>query len=194
MSLHNHRQRCTGDSICTCSQCCLCRECLFFRRSRKLYSGQQATFRQKKFKSGPKQGKVRKEKRDIPYTLEQFQAWLQVVLEDTPWCCYCRESVDILNISPDHEHAVSRGGSLELANLRNCCGICNRRKGKLSGKEFMFLRKCVETMPEAARGDIWKRLGGGIKFMGGGKPKAPSVTVKATNILAIPAPKDGELF
>lgn len=56
----------------------------------------------------------------------------------------------------------------------------------------MFLRKCVETMPEAARSDIWKRMGGGIKFMGSPKSVQQETPLKAGNILVIPAPKEGK--
>jgi len=159
-----------------------------------MYDGLRGRLAAKKWKSGKRQGEIRREKIDIPYTLEQFRGWLTVVLEDTPACEYCREPIDILTISPDHQIPVSRGGSLERDNLRGACVKCNTRKGKLTGKEFMFLRKCVDTMPEAARSDIWKRLGGGIKFMGGKKPVAVAETVKSRNVLAIPAPKSDELF
>lgn len=194
MSLHNKGQHCTNLSSCTCSKHCLCRACIFDRRSRTMYDGLRGRLAAKKWKSGARAGTIRKEKIDIPYTLEQFRAWLTVVLEDTPWCTYCGVAIDILTISPDHEIPISRGGSLGIANLRGTDVKCNTRKGKLTGKEFMFLRKCVETMPETARADIWKRLGGGIKFMGGSKPKVPVATVRATNVLAIPAPKANTLF
>lgn len=194
MSVHNFRMKCSKLPSCMCPLHCLCRACIFDRRSRTMYDGLRGRLAAKKWKSGARAGTIRKEKIDIPYTLDQFRGWLRVVLEDSPHCEYCRIPIDILTISPDHEIPVSRGGSLELANLRGTDVKCNTRKGKLTGKEFMFLRKCVDTMPEAARSDIWKRMGGGIKFMGGKKPIAAAEPVKARNVLAIPAPKDGELF
>lgn len=213
MSQHNKGERCTGLPSCMCSKHCLCRSCIFDRRSRTMYDGLRGRLAAKKWKSGARAGTIRKEKIDIPYTLDQFRAWLRVVLEDTPHCEYCHTPIDILTISPDHQIPVSRGGSLELANLRGTDMKCNQRKGRLTGKEFMFLVKCVATMPEAARSDIWKRMGGGIKFMGGKKPIPPTFpsipndmqypdgrwkksdrVIRPRNILAIPAPKSDELF
>lgn len=154
-----------------------------------MYDGLRGRLAAKKWKSGARAGTIRKEKIDIPYTLDQFRGWLRVVLEDSPHCEYCRIPIDILTISPDHEIPVSRGGSLELANLRGTDVKCNTRKGKLTGKEFMFLRKCVDTMPEAARSDIWKRMGGGIIHFGN-KKNPEKTEIKGRSILAIPAPQN----
>jgi len=152
-----------------------------------MYDGMRGRNAAKRWKSGKRQGTIRKEKVEIPFTLEQFRGWLTVVLEDTPWCVYCREPIDILTISPDHDMPVSRGGSLELANLRNCCDSCNRTKGGLTASEFRFLMKCIATMPESARKDILKRLRGGIHFFGSKKKEAaPEMLSGMTNVIAIP--------
>jgi hypothetical protein len=149
----------------------------------------QSRLKERKWKSGKKEGKVRVEKRDLPYTLEQFRAWLTCVLEDTPFCEYCQAPISITTISPDHAKPLSRGGSLELANLRGCCDPCNRGKADLLPGEWMFLLKCIRTLPEAARGSIMKRLRGGILHFGTKKKE-----ITATNVLAIPAPKAEMLF
>src|ERR1700679_1511214 len=163
---HNYGQRCTKAPHCNCSRCCLCYKCLFDRRARSLYSGMQSRLKERKWKSGRNEGKVRVEKREVPYTLEQFKAWLRVVLEDSPHCEYCGIAISITTISPDHAKPMKRGGSLELKNLRGCCQSCQNGKADLLPGEWMFLLKCVATMPEPARVSIMRRLRGGILHFG----------------------------
>lgn len=189
MSTHNKGQRCDGFSDCRCPKCCLCRECLFFRRSASIFSGLQSRLKERKWKSGAREGKVRVEKRELPFDLAQFRAWLTVVLEDTPFCEYCGNAIDILTISPDHAIPMTRGGSLGLANLRGCCGPCNKMKGSLLPGEFKSLLKGLATFSEAGRNDVMKRLRGGILHFGSKKKE-----LKPTNILAIPSPKADTLF
>jgi 5-methylcytosine-specific restriction endonuclease McrA len=191
VSEHNRGESCTKQSACTCPKCCRCYQCLFMRRSTTLYSGMRSRLQERRYKSGPREGKVRVAKQFLPFTPENFRDWLRVVLEDEPFCSYCKEPINILTISPDHRTPLSRGGSLELANICGACVTCNTRKGRLKPGEFMFLRECVATLPEAARGDIWRRLtaGGGTRRIG-----APRVaqTVKPRglsggDVIAMPA-------
>jgi 5-methylcytosine-specific restriction endonuclease McrA len=181
---HNWGMECSKRQDCVCAKCCICTGCLFDRRSASLYRGMQSRFGQKLWKTGKREGTIRREKRDIPFSLDQFRAWLRVVLEDTPHCTYCGASINISTITPDHAIPIKRGGSLALANLRECCQPCQGGKGDLKPGEWTFLMKCVATMPEAARVSIMRRLRGGILHFGSRK-----VEPKATNVLAIPAKK-----
>jgi hypothetical protein len=143
----------------------------------------------KKWKTGKRAGTVRVEKREIPYNLEEFKSWLRVTLEDHPFCEYCKCSISLMTISPDHATPVKRGGSLERKNLRGACSPCNRLKGELLPGEFKTLIACIGTFTEHGRNDVVKRLKGGILHFGS-KRKEPV----ATNVLAIPAPQSEELF
>lgn len=187
MSQHNRGQHCTKAPNCQCPKHCLCRECIFDRRSRTLYDGLRGRLAAKKWKTGERAGTIRKEKIEIPYTLEQFRSWLRVVLEDTPRCDYCLVAIDILTISPDHAKPIKRGGSLNLANLRECCDVCNRTKGELLPGEFKALMKGLKTFTEHGRNDVLKRLRGGIIHFGNHQKESTPPELKATNILAIPA-------
>lgn len=172
-----------------CPKCCLCRDCMFTRRAKSIYDGLRGRLAARKWKSGERQGEIRRAKIDIPYTLDQFHAWLIVVLEDTPFCEYCGCSIDIMTISPDHAKPLKRGGSLNLANLRPACSPCNRAKGELLPGEFKALLKGLVSFTEHGRNDVMKRLRGGILHFGNKEPE-----IKAKNILAIPAPKADTLF
>lgn len=146
----------------------------------------QSRFGQKLWKNGKRAGTIRREKRNIPFTIDDFRSWLTVVLEDHPFCEYCGERVTIMDISPDHARPVSRNGSLGRDNLRVCCDPCNRIKGELLVGEFKALMEGLKNFTEAGRNDIIKRLKGSILHFGNQKKEDP----KATNVLAIPAKKN----
>lgn len=193
MSAHNRGQKCTKANDCRCQKHCLCYACLFDRKSRSLYDGLRGRLAAKKWKTGERAGQIRKEKIDIPYTLDEFRAWLMVTLEDHPECVYCHCSISLMTISPDHAKPVSRGGSLERKNLRGSCSPCNRTKGELLPGEYKALLDGLKTFTEVGRNDVLKRLRGGILHFGTKKKEegAPAVAkeLKATNILAVPAKK-----
>src|SRR5882672_299636 len=191
MSQHNKGERCTKLTSCMCPAHCLCRECMFHRRSASLFSGLQSRLKERKWKTGERAGIVRVAKRDLPFNIAQFRAWLTVVLEDTPHCEYCLIVIDIQTISPDHAVPMTRGGSLAIANLRPCCSPCNKMKGSLLPGEYKALLKGLETFTEAGRNDVMKRLRGSILHFG---TKKKEVALKPTNILAVPAPKADTLF
>ena len=188
MSQHNRGIKCTDRNDCICPKCCLCHDCLFTRRSTSLYSGLVSRLKEKKWKTGKRAGTVRKEKQPIPFTAEEFRAWLRVVLEDSPSCEYCKDPINISTISPDHYIPISRGGSLDRANLRGCCKDCNNTKGSLLPGEFRALMDGLKTFSEAGRMDILRRLRGGIRHFGRKTVAANSVVQESpTAIVAYPA-------
>lgn len=194
---HNWRQPCTKRADCDCSECCLCRECLFDRRSASMYRGMKSRLREKKWKSGKREGQVRIEARPIPYSIDQFRAWLRCVLEDTPRCEYCEEPIDIMTISPDHATPMNRGGSLELANLRGACERCNTLKGSLLPGEFKALLAGLKTFTEDGRKDIIRRLmGAAVHFhrpkAGGKPPKQVEARPPTDGVLAFPPLRGAE--
>jgi hypothetical protein len=191
---HNYGQKCTKRKDCDCRDCCLCRSCLFDRRSGSLYRGMQSRFAAKKWQSGERAGEIRRPKRDLPFSLDQFRAWLRVILEDEPNCEYCGQPIDIMTISPDHAKPVSRGGSLALANLRPCCKDDNALKGELLPGEYKALLAGLKTFTDAGRKDVLSRLRGSSVHIFPKKPSQVKPELKATNVLALPAKKQEELF
>ena len=59
----------------------------------------------------------------------------------------------------DHFTPLSRGGTGERHNLWFSCGTCNRRKGSLTGTEFLKLIDFVNEMDSKAQAYIWGKLG-----------------------------------
>jgi hypothetical protein len=148
----------------------------------------RSRLKEKVWKSGKRAGQVRVEKREMPFTLEQFRRWLEVTLEDEPHCVYCGDPINIMTISPDHAVPMSRGGSLALANLRGCCGPDNATKGNLLPGEYKALIAGLKTFSEAGRNDVLRRLrGAAVHFHHKAKPAAtvaPKQPVEGT--LAFP--------
>jgi hypothetical protein len=148
----------------------------------------QSRLKERKWKSGTKAGQVRVERRELPFSMEEFRSWLMVVLEDEPFCAYCGASINIQTISPDHAVPMARGGSLDRPNLRPSCDPCNRLKGNLLPGEFKAILGLLKQLPEAARTDITRRLRSGsmgVRLRFGPKKEA----IKGTNVLALPAQK-----
>lgn len=183
---HNYGVACTKRPDCGCIKHCLCYPCQFDRRSASMYRGMQSRFAEKKWQTGKREGQVRRERKIIPFTLDEFRAWLRCTLEDEPFCTYCNRALTLMNISPDHAQPVKRGGTLERKNLRGACDVCNRTKGELLAGEYRALLKGLETFTEAGRNDVLKRLRGAHLHFGGSRKMAEPT---ATNVLALPAPK-----
>jgi 5-methylcytosine-specific restriction endonuclease McrA len=184
---HLHDPVCTKKAGCNCAKHCVAYACLFARRSASIYRGLQSRMAAKKWQSGARKGEIRREKITIPYTLDEFRAWLRVTLEDQPVCEYCTVSINIMNISPDHAKPLKRGGTLERRNLRGVCDICNRTKGELLPGEYRALMAGLATFTEAGRNDVLKRLRGAHLHFGGSRDEKK---LEAKNVLAIPAKKE----
>lgn len=54
-------------------------------------------------------------------------------------CPYCKEVIQLKDISLDHVIPLSRGGKAHMSNLQPTCFKCNRTKGALTGTEFSEL-------------------------------------------------------
>lgn len=51
-------------------------------------------------------------------------------------CAYCGEELSLKEMTIDHIHPSSIGGSSDIDNLNPCCSICNEFKKDLSVEEF----------------------------------------------------------
>ena len=51
-------------------------------------------------------------------------------------CAYCGEEINLKEMTVDHIHPASLGGTSEPENLNPCCSICNEFKKDLLVEEF----------------------------------------------------------
>lgn len=81
------------------------------------------------------------------------------ILENTErMCWYCREEMDIQDISLDHGEPISRGGTHKKENLVLCHKKCNLAKGDLTENEFHGLVGLLAELGEEAYNSVMKRL------------------------------------
>jgi 5-methylcytosine-specific restriction endonuclease McrA len=142
----------------------------YHERSSKMYTAMRARFREKRFKSGRRQGSVRVPGRNLDFTQDEFRWFFLLQLggkaDGCGKCNYCNVPLDALNIGFDHMIPVSRGGDLALINLAPTCDSCNRLKGQLTDKEFVRFRQILQQavasgdLGFAGMADIEKRLKG----------------------------------
>jgi hypothetical protein len=147
----------------------------------------KSTFAARYWKTGKRAGMVRVPGRELPFDLEDLRRHLakRIGLNAKP-CTYCGAAIDILSLSLDHQDPVSRGGSLALDNLVECCADCNRLKGPLTAEEFGLLLDFLRKLPAAAQTDLRQRLKAGAmgiknRFMGRG-PKADPNAVRPARV------------
>jgi hypothetical protein len=140
-------------------------QAIFTKRSLSIYRSMKARFAPKT----NKKGKLIRVGREVPFTLEEFRAWLLAEFKSVDAairCAYdCGAVLDILNFHTDHKTPITRGGTLALDNLALACEECNRIKGELTAREYVALRQGLETFSEPARRDIYKRLKTGAGFL-----------------------------
>ena len=157
----------------------------FDLRCASLYRGMQSRYRPRYWKSGRRQGQLREPGREIPFDVSDLGQFLggRIGLNAKP-CPYCGTAIDILTLSLDHKIPSSRGGSLGLENLTECCADCNRLKASLTEAEFEALLAFSNALAPAAQTDLRQRRKAGamgirqrfIKGRGddaGGQPRAP---------------------
>jgi 5-methylcytosine-specific restriction endonuclease McrA len=138
----------------------------------------------------------RKDKRDrvyryakqIPFTLEGYRSWCMEQLggseEGTCRCAYCGCPLDIVTMVTEHRTPPNRGGSLAFDNLCTSCDACNQKKGGALADSWLFLKKCLDQLPESCRRDFERRLQMAVKMAAGSrwrnsqrfKNKQPAVT------------------
>lgn len=113
----------------------------FIRRSLIIYNGQSV--------------RAEKQKKDVPFTLEEFRTWLKPFVGE--WCA-CGKRLTMKALSVDHNIPVSRDGSYALDNLVCRCKQCNLRKGAVLPGEFQQLLDLVNTFTPESKEDIFRRL------------------------------------
>lgn len=144
----------------------------FLARTSSLYSAMKQRFSEKRNKVG----RIIRIGRELPFTRDQFQNWVAMKLggtEGAVQCRYCRVWMTALDIGFDHVEPVSQGGGLGLDNLDACCDACNRLKGNLTYRTFMWLIAAMlkaglpNEMTVADRKNLESRLKtGGMQYRG----------------------------
>lgn len=131
----------------------------FMRRTLSIYNGQLKRFAEW-LMSKPDAEKIT----TFPYTLEEFRTAAERAIE-TGKCHYCRGKLTLKKLTPDHRHAIARGGDWALSNVVFCDQSCNWQKGKMDGVEFRRLLKFADKyLSPVSAADMKRRLSLGGKW------------------------------
>ena len=106
-----------------------------------------------------KHGRVTQVGRELPFSLEDFRAWVLTQIGGSEYgvgrCEYCVRPIDLERLVSDHATPISAGGDLGLSNLVGCCERCNAAKGPMWAHEYRALLKFLLTIsPESAENII----------------------------------------
>jgi len=106
---------------------------------RKKKSESKEDFKPSKEKPEKKEADEKYKKTAIPKAIKQL-VW-NVHIGDTvaKAKCYCCKSTEIMNVSFHCGHVIpeSKGGTLDISNLRPICSLCNSSMGSRHMHEFM---------------------------------------------------------
>jgi 5-methylcytosine-specific restriction endonuclease McrA len=147
----------------------------FERRTRTLYYSMSKRFAERRYKNGPRKGRIFRVGRELPFNLAEFQKFVLECLggnrSGSCLCHYCGTApLHAANIGLDHEWPIAQGGSLEVVNLKPCCDSCNRLKNKMSPVGFAWLKHTLfkalgKELTLTDYNDILMRLkSGGMMF------------------------------
>jgi len=147
-------------------------EAAFNKRLPTVYTAMRQRFGERRFKSGPRKGQVFRAAIPLPFTKEEFLAWVEKELggkNGIVHCTYCGVMLDARNVGFDHPEPIKQGGSVGFENLVCCCQPCNKFKGGLTVTGFNFLKNILKQgIPEyftrADSAEIEQRLRGGGGF------------------------------
>jgi 5-methylcytosine-specific restriction endonuclease McrA len=87
---------------------------------------------------------AKKHNREAP-SIQDIETWLKSCLFK---CGYCSCDLDMKTFGIDHAIPVSRGGSLLINNLKECCRNCNLIKGSLNPQEFNSLITLIHSFDD----------------------------------------------
>ena len=160
----------------------------FVQRTLQSYNNMRWRFGERRWKSGRLAGAVRRAAIEIPFTLDQYRAWVIERLggrtDGTCKCRYCPTIMTAMDFGADHVLPVAQGGSLGFENLDACCFPCNRYKGKLTEAGFLALKRWLDSeigkaLTIADVTDIEKRMkGGGEGYKGQFKKKGAAPPIR----------------
>lgn len=135
-------------------------------RATQLYSDLKKRSRPTYWQSGPRQGKILWPGEDVPYSSEEFAAWLLKAVGYNAFPCpYCNAPLDVLSMVLDHDVALKKGGTNEFSNFKPCCRDCNELKGAMTAKDYVLFRAMLRQLSPAGESDLLKRLRFGLTGM-----------------------------
>ena len=73
-------------------------------------------------------------------------------------CPYCGKEITTENMSLDHKHPQSSGGTSDIDNLQLIDNTCNRRKGEMTHEEYKKLISLMEEFREESQKYIKQKL------------------------------------
>lgn len=78
---------------------------------------------------------------------EREKAKKSIIARDGKSCCYCSKQLNDDEITIEHFHSVSDGGSNDIGNLGVCCLSCNQEVGSMPVRYKMeyAIRKRLEN-------------------------------------------------
>ena len=77
------------------------------------------------------------------YSLDYLR---ELLISINDCCVYCGKVLEIFNVSIDHKHPRSRGGTNKKSNLVYCHLGCNKAKGDLTELEYLGLKDYCEKV------------------------------------------------
>ena len=96
---------------------------IMFKNQKK----KQKQKKQKKQKQQIKQTPKKYKKKNIPKAIRE-QCWIQVFGEKFKSKCYihwCKNDINVFDFHVGHDKPESKGGSLDISNLKPICARCN---------------------------------------------------------------------
>jgi len=131
-------------------------------RARKLYADLKKRSAPTYWKNGRLAGRMRWPGVPVPYTSDEFAAWLMDRVGVQAFLCpYCNAPLDVLSMVLDHNVPLKGGGGNETSNLVPCCADCNGLKHKLTGQEYLGFRSKLRELPANVEANILSRLRAG---------------------------------
>lgn len=142
----------------------------FHERTGKIYYSMVKRFKVRLWKSGRKAGRVRQAGREVPFTVDEFRAWVLDKLggkaSGCGLCVYCKRPITAEDLTVEHAMPITRGGELGFSNLDISCADCNRAKGQLTASEFLEVKNALDLLVQrgvlhpVSYQNIWQRMKG----------------------------------
>lgn len=135
-------------------------------RASKLFYDIKRRSQPKVWQSGRLKGRVRWPGVPVPYSSEEFAAWMMDRFGCNAFLCtYCPEPIDALSMALDHDVPLAYGGTNEFSNLLPACRDDNELKGAMTGTDYLLFRRMLRDMTPAGEADVKKRLRYGLTGM-----------------------------
>jgi 5-methylcytosine-specific restriction endonuclease McrA len=135
-------------------------------RASKLYYDIKRRSEPKLWKTGRLRGRTRWAGVPVPYSSDDFAAWLMQTIGCNAFPCpYCGAPLDVLSMVLDHDVPLHSGGTNEFSNLVPTCRDDNELKGSMTGADYRIFRRLIRQLSPPGEADVVKRLRFGLHGM-----------------------------